>query len=406
MPLYLPFNGGAERHTRELSLEIQKMGYQVTILTTDALDIPSLFQRHNNLTEPTTYDYELNLIRYPVTRLPFFKLLIKCTKLSLQTLDKIGLHSNVHRLWADTLKILPNTPKMYCALLKTKNYDIVNSTPFPFSHHYYLLKIFDRNKIPFIITPRMHVLDPLFQRSDLYQVAKQANALIAITEYEKEYFTKNGVDPDKIFVTGIGVSPELYEISYSEFKRNHGIPEDYDIVLFIGRIVEYKGIAHIIRSMKRVWKTHPKTYFVIIGKSTSYTNEIQKMIRGKRRILLIPDASERIKIQALKNSNLLILPSKYESFGGVFLEAWTNGIPVIGAGIPTIKTIIDEGVNGLLLDNIDSNEIADKITYLLENKKTAMEMGANGKQKTLSKYSWNRIAKATLDVYNYVISAY
>ena len=131
-------------------------------------------------------------------------------------------------------------------------------------------------------------------------------------------------------------------------KTIFGIPTDSRIVLFVGRIAENKGIEVLIEGMKIVWSAEPNTVLIILGTSSSYASKIREVIRTEKRIILLTDASDETKNAALHSSNLLILPSLYESFGGVFLEAWMAEKPVIGCATPAISCVVDDEVDGLL----------------------------------------------------------
>jgi glycosyltransferase involved in cell wall biosynthesis len=140
-------------------------------------------------------------------------------------------------------------------------------------------------------------------------------------------------------------------------------------------------------------------YLVIVGKFTRYASKIIHIVQTENKVVLLTDASEKTKIDALSSSNLLVLPSINESFGGVFLEAWSAGKPVIGCETPVIKCVVDNMVDGLLLTSLDKHELAEKIIYLLKNEDEARRMGRSGKEKVLRDYTWRTIAEKTLKVY-------
>ena len=127
------------------------------------------------------------------------------------------------------------------------------------------------------------------------------------------------------------------------------------------------------------------------------------MTRAEKRIVLIPNASEKQKIEALAYSDVLVNPSEYESFGRVFLEGWSSGKPVIGARTPVTESVISEEDDGLLFNAPNSDDLADKITFLLEHEEVAKAMGNKGREKVLEKYTWERIAGKTSAVYNQLL---
>ena len=109
------------------------------------------------------------------------------------------------------------------------------------------------------------------------------------------------------------------------------------------------------------------------------------------------------KTDALAACTLLCLPSTQESFGGVYTEAWSFGKPVIGANIPAVAEVIDDGVNGYLVSPIP-DEIAEKISYLLNHTTIAHQLGQAGRQKVIEKYSWDKLAQKTEEIYTTVLT--
>jgi glycosyltransferase involved in cell wall biosynthesis len=400
--LYPPSIGGTQFCVRELSLELAKMGHRVRIFTTDALemDIEGYARGKRYLGDTVSVDSGVTVFRFHVFNSPILKLLLKHTWLISSGMRKIGLlQQDVHD-YVDALHFSPLFPKLYLTLLESENLDIVDSTPFPGGYNLFLGRICRKKNIPFVITPRVHTLEPFYARHFLTKVARESNALIVSTRYEKEYFVKKGILADRIHVVGIGVSPENFRKGNAEaFRTECKIPGDNKVVLFIGKMGPAKNIDLLVESMKDVWKRRPETYLVILGGSTGNTLEMKKTFEREKKIIILSDVSEKEKVDALSCSNLLVLPSLFESFGRVFLEAWISGKPVIGARTRVSESIIDEEEDGLLFNVPDAKELARKIVFLLENEDVAEEMGRKGREKTLRYYTWKETAKRTLEVY-------
>ncbi|MGB9594200.1 MAG: glycosyltransferase, partial [Anaerolineae bacterium] len=104
------------------------------------------------------------------------------------------------------------------------------------------------------------------------------------------------------------------------------------------------------------------------------------------------------KTSALAACDVFCMPSSQESFGGVFVEAWTMGKPVIGGDIPAVREVIADGVDGFLVPP-DPATIADRILALLADPAMARRMGEAGRQKALACFTWDKLAAKTLAVY-------
>ncbi len=405
--LYLPSVGGTEIHTRELSIELARLGHQVSIFTTDAVYLSDMFPKIGYKTqclgEAVFTDSNTVVYRFHITNSLFVAFVIKCLSVACDSIGNLGLFQSDVSNYVTALQNSPFVPKLYFKLIKSTHIDVVNSTPFPFGYLLFLKKICERKRIPFIVTPRAHTMSWLYAQSFLLKTARESNGVIALTEHEKAFFVEKGVSNDKIFVTGIGIHPESYQKGDSvSFKAKYGISQDSKIILFIGRIDEGKGVGLLLRSMEIVWKRIPDVYLVLLGRSTEGTSMIRDLVQDEKRIIILPDANERTKNDALSSSDFLVLPSIYESFGGVFLEAWSAGKPVIGSRTPAISCVVDDMVDGLLVSPKEKSELAEKIIYLLENEDEAKRMGERGKEKVLRNYTWEIIAKKTLEVYEHV----
>jgi len=92
------------------------------------------------------------------------------------------------------------------------------------------------------------------------------------------------------------------------------------------------------------------------------------------------------------------MPSSQESFGGVFVEAWMMGKPVIGGNIAAVREVIADGVDGFVVPP-DPALIADRILALVADPAMAQRMGEAGRQKALAHFTWDKLAAKTLAVY-------
>jgi len=248
---------------------------------------------------------------------------------------------------------------------------------------------------PFIITPVHHPAWNGWFHRIFHNLFKNSDAVIALTQSEKKTLINLGVQDSKIHITGIG--PILSEVfDGNRLKQKYNL-KDVPIVLFLGQKYEYKGLLQLLNSTKIVWNKFPDVHFLFIGPRTKYSINLFSEYYD-RRILEIDKVNLQEKTDALAACNLLCVPSTQESFGGVYTEAWSMGKPVIGCNIPAVSEVIDHGVNGLLVSQ-SAESIADGIIQILSSNKLANEMGLNGKNKVQNNYSWNQLAKKTLEIY-------
>jgi glycosyltransferase involved in cell wall biosynthesis len=116
------------------------------------------------------------------------------------------------------------------------------------------------------------------------------------------------------------------------------------------------------------------------------------------RLIAIEEVSQAEKCAWLKRCDLLCLPSRAESLGVVFLEAWAYRKPVVALRLPVLQRVISHGVDGLLSEH-DSMALAVAINRLLENRPLASRMGLAGHAKLRHHYNWVDIGRRVKSIY-------
>jgi glycosyltransferase involved in cell wall biosynthesis len=255
------------------------------------------------------------------------------------------------------------------------------------------------NKLPFVLTPVHHPRWDGWLHRYYHELYRRADAVIALTEAERQMLVRLGVQEARIFVTGNG--PVLTGSADPEGFRNRYSLGAGPLVLFLGQKYAYKGLAALLTAAHQVWRSFPTTRFAFVGPRTPYSRRLFARIRD-RRILELDKVDVQEKTDALAACDILCLPSTQESFGGVFTEAWSLGKPVVGCDIPAVRSVIDDGQDGLLTQQ-DPDEIAKRLVYLLGEPEARERMGQCGKAKVNARYTWPRLAQATERVYRQVL---
>ncbi len=254
--------------------------------------------------------------------------------------------------------------------------------------------------IPFVFVPYHHPRWVGWNYREYISLYKQADAISALTNTEKETLISLGVAENRIFVTGIG--PVLADQSHpNKFRKQLNLDDETPLILFLGQKYRYKGIEALRASAEIVWQKHPNACFLFIGPRTPFSEKFFES-QSDRRVIELGAVDLQQKSDALAACNLLCLPSTQESFGGVFTEAWSFKKPVIGGNIPAIRDVLDNEENGYLVDQT-AEDIAEKIAYLLQNRAIGDQLGEAGYQKVLAQYTWDRLAQKTEEIYTTVL---
>jgi glycosyltransferase involved in cell wall biosynthesis len=250
--------------------------------------------------------------------------------------------------------------------------------------------------VPFVFTPLHHPRWSGWLHRHYHEIYRQADAVIALTEAEKETIVQLGVKPEKVHVTGIG--PILAETANGvKFRETYQIPQDGPMVLFLGQKYEYKGVAQLLNAARIAWKQVPNCRFVFIGPETDFSRKLFLKVTDPR-VIVLDTVDLQTKTDALDTCSLLCVPSSQESFGGVYTEAWSFHKPVIGCKIPAVSEVIKDGVNGILVEQ-DIHQISNAIIEILTQPGRSENMGMQGFEKVSSRYSWGHISGLTENIY-------
>lgn len=248
--------------------------------------------------------------------------------------------------------------------------------------------------IPFVLTPFHHPRWDGFRHRLYHELYRQADALLALTSAEKDTLIALGAAPERIHITGTGpvLAPQP---DPAAFRQTHNLTGPF--VLFLGQKFPYKGFETLLRAAPAVWRSHPQTHFVFIGPRTHASQRVFSHVHDPR-ILELGSVSLADKTNALAACTLLCTPSTQESFGGVYVEAWSLGKPVIAANIPAVACVVADGQDGFLVE-AKSPQLAEKIATLLDNPALCATMGAAGYAKAVARYSWPVLVRQTEAVY-------
>ena len=248
--------------------------------------------------------------------------------------------------------------------------------------------------IPFVFTPVHHPRWVGWRYREYIKLYQLADAVITLTNNEKQILIKLGVKEDKIHTTGVG--PILAAHADPEdFKQRYQINEP--MVLFLGQHYPYKGYQQLLQAASQIWQKIPETKFVFVGPTVGNSEQIYAQYQDPR-IIRLGSVDLQTKTDALAACTLLCVPSTQESFGGVYTEAWSFAKPVIGCDIPAVAEVISQGVDGFLVPQ-ESQSIAETICQVLLDNNLAASLGIAGQRKVEEKFTWQRLAEKTEQIY-------
>lgn len=194
----------------------------------------------------------------------------------------------------------------------------------------------------------------------------------------------------------------INKLTEVDVKEQYRFSEQQLIIL--GRIEEVKGHTYLFDALPDVVKVFPDVQLLVIGNGTQ-----QPALQQQAASLGIEKNISFLGFQAnpyplMENSDVMVSPSLYESFGLVFIEAFAMRLPVIAFDAPAANEIISNENNGLLVPVYNSKALAEKIIFLLQNSQERKRLADAGHEKYTSYFNTSRMVKQTADWYRSVIS--
>ena len=392
---YPPAVGGSETWCRELCQYLAATGDQMKVLTFDVVEEEE-FWREPPIDQCTirlgrlAWDGRVLVRRYKRS-LPIYSLYHSLLKV---VLDR----------WLRVYFYGPHSIEMYGRLLaEVRNADLVYLHTIPYPHNFFGYLAARLCGKPVVITPHFHPGHPHYERWSNYWLLRRADAVIVISEYERDYLAGKGVDATKIVTTGTGLHLDEYRATdtarfHAELRQAHGWSEHTRAVLFLGRKLEYKGIATLVEAFKRLPRDLDAA-LLLAGPSSPWFDEFYRRLpaEDRARIIDLGAVSHSDKVHLLHLADVLVLPSRFEAFGIVILEAWACGTPVIVASSGAMPGIVGPG--GLAFEYGNAAELAEHIQRLLDDPELAGGMARRGHQRLLEHYTWEKVAAAVRTAY-------
>lgn len=227
--------------------------------------------------------------------------------------------------------------------------------------------------------------------------------VITCSNYMKEE-VKNifSLPEDKISVIPNGINKEIFNIEFDKLEFRRKYAQDKEKIIFcIGRHVYEKGIHLLIEASKDVIDNYNDVKFVIAGTGTM-TDKLKEQVKSlgvEEKVIFTGYMNDIEKTKIYKISDITVIPSLYEPFGIVALEAMAAGCPLVVSDVGGLKEIVEHGVNGMRAINGSKDSIKDNILILLKDEELRNKIIKNGYDLISNKYSWDSIAQDTIKLY-------
>lgn len=219
-----------------------------------------------------------------------------------------------------------------------------------------------------------------------------------ITRPEKIRVIYNAIDIGDL--NSIQTDPELV-------KKSLGIDGHGLVVGTVSHIRPEKGHQYLVEAARLVLEQRPEVSFVIVGREKTrkdliHLEELAKQLGIRDRIIFTGFRQDALRI--MTTFDVFVLPSIWEAFAIVLLEAMALGKPVVATRVGGIPEAIDDGVNGFLVAPRDPEQLALRILDLLNNEALRNRMGEEGRKKVRDRFGIEHMVKEVEQVYTLAMS--
>jgi glycosyltransferase involved in cell wall biosynthesis len=383
---YFPAIDGTATLIRHLAERFAAAGDEVHVVTTDALGPSGFRTRTEDRVDGAAFE---QLRGVQVHRLPTRWWLSASSRPVQAAATRLRLPGAER---AGDLYLGPVMPRLRSSLDALAP-AAVYASAFPYLHMHQLATWGAERRVPVVLHGAIHPDERwAFSRASIRRSSLRAAGYAANTAYEARYVEGLGVPRERITVVGAGVDAEALTAAAPARHPDSNEPRR---VLYLGHLASRKGLDSVVRALAAIWARHPDVEVVVAGKTTGETEELRRAAfenSAGRALRWLPDVSEDEKAALLAGASLVLYPSRAESFGIVFLEAWAFGVPVIGCRAGAVPDVVDDGVTGLLVPPADADALAAGVTRLLDDPAAAGRMGAEGQRRVREQHTWAAVA--------------
>jgi glycosyltransferase involved in cell wall biosynthesis len=228
--------------------------------------------------------------------------------------------------------------------------------------------------------------------------ARKSSAILVPSQYVKDDVANyTRVSPDKITVTHEAAD------KITEAAKAIDTLKNKQFIMYIGRPTPHKNLGRLIEAFQILQQSTPDLWLVLAGKKDTLYEAHERSVKEKgiKNVLFTGFITEGELRWLYEHTACYVFPSLSEGFGLPGLEAMAHGAPVASSKATCLPEIYGEAA--IYFDATDSRAVAEAVGHVIGDRKLADELKTAGAQQ-LKKYSWEHMARETLDVYSQVLS--
>ncbi|MCI4363786.1 MAG: glycosyltransferase family 4 protein [Thermoplasmata archaeon] len=382
-----PGPGGVERHVEALSRELVVQGESVQVFTSDLLTefpwhrLPPEVQR-----EETLEGYRVH--RLPVWSLPgelhytFFRKLFA----SLETTEPEIVHAHTYGTHQTTV---------------ARRYHRRTGTPYVLTAHFHPIWSIHGGWA-------RHRLRAFYDRRLSGATLEEAARVIVQGAEEERLLRIGHPDLPKVVRIPPGRTPLPPPLeSPDAFQRKFALPGPF--LLFVGRLASNKGLEPLVDAFASLARSDPTASLVLAGADGGMQARVEDRVRraglGSRVKLTGYIEDERLLASGIREARLLVLPSEYEAFGLVLLEALSQGTAIVASRVGGIPEVLDNGKAGRLVPPLEVGPLSEALLALWQDANERARLVEYGQRTVLPRYSWPEVTRSIRSLFQEVVGS-
>lgn len=370
-PFYYPKIGGAEIYSQNLAQYLVKKKYQVDVVNLSSVNRKMKIEWLNRVP----------IHRLPMGRIRYLSFVVGFCRLFfyLYRLDQSKNYDLFHSVGDGLAPLAANLIKK---IRKKKHLNTIQG-----------LVIFEEEG-------RRNIIVKMFL-TFLYRFNfKNVDLVHAVSRAVKKAIIYFGAQ--NVVIIPNGVDTRIFKpLNKDKIRKKYGVKENDKIVVAAARLIKRKGIDYLINAIAGLEDRVTGLRLIVIGEGPEYQNLKSQILNLKieKSANLIGAVPHRKMAGYINLADIFVIPSLYEPFGIVAVEAMACGTPVIGSRVDGLSEIIEDGKNGFLVPANNHKKLQEKIFYLLGNRKIRNKFSQAGLARIKKNFLWNNVLAQITKLY-------
>lgn len=365
---YSPSIGGAERYAQGLAEGLAGLGHEVHVLVADVDDPEAFYELGHEAVGPVEETIN-GVLAHRLAYVDFG-------------------YRHLGRLLGQGRAIRSSTRRFLRLLgdrLNGLEPDVVVTLPHLFPNVEETLRLRADAPWKLVYAPMLHEDDPYWSVDRVSGAVARADGVIALTEHERDRLLASyGATAEKTQLIPPGIGPGD-GVTYADRDP---------VVLFVGRRTASKRLDVLYEAMRMVWEEFPDVVLQLAGSPPGVGPDPAMWMAADPRVSIIDTPNETEKDRLLGRAKVVVNPSLTESFGITTLEAWAQGTPVVVTDSPVNRSVVRDGVDGLVTSDSSVPELATSLVQALGSSDLARSLGQAGYDRISTGFSMPRSSAA------------